>query len=307
MERRETDIVVIGAGVAGLTAGIYLKRSNLSCLVLDKGAPGGKLNNIHRVDNYPGLASINGPDLAYKLVEQASELGVPLDYGEVYSVSLLEDGRFLIKTDMGEIACLALIVATGLINGSTGIAGEKKYVGKGVSYCATCDGNFFKGKDVLVYGFKDHAVEDTIYLSSLANKVYFVHPSPLESPESHVSTLQSKENVEFIEGEVKEVLGESRVEKAAILAQGVLIEKEVSGLFPLMGEVSSTQFLQTLGVEQTNGFLHVNAEMETNVKGLYAAGDIVKKKLRQIVNAAGEGAVAASSAISYVHQRKRSA
>lgn len=305
MDRKEVDVAVIGAGVAGLTAGIYLKRSNLSALVLDKGAPGGKLNNIHRIDNYPGLASINGPDLAYKIVDQATALEVPMDYGEVYSVSTLDDGRFLVKTDVGEIACLCLIVATGLINGSTGIEGEKKYVGKGVSYCAACDGNFFKGKDVLVYGYKDHAVEDAIYLSSLANQVYFVHPSPIESPEIHLDTLKSKSNVKIVEGKVKSVGGENHVEGAIVEKDGAMTEFSVSGVFPLVGEVSSSQFLQTLGVEQSNGFLHVNSDMETNVKGLYAAGDIVKKKLRQIVNAAGEGAVAATSAISYVHERKR--
>ena len=305
METKTLDVLVLGAGIAGITAGIYLKRSNLSCAVLDKDAPGGKLNNIHQIDNYPGFSSIAGPDLAMALVGQANELNVPLDYGEVSSVKKLDDGRFLTKTDNGDYVSLAIIVATGVINAEAGVPNERKMRGKGVSYCATCDGNFFKGKDVMVYGYKDHAVEDVIYLSSICKTVYFVSPSVIESVPSHMGIITSKENVKMISGKLISIEGEERVEGARIEEDGKEKTLPVSAVFPLAGEVSSTQFLSLLDVEQTNGFIHVEEDMSTNVAGLYAAGDIVKKKLRQLVNAAGEGAVAASSAISYAHTEKR--
>ena len=305
MEPNRFDVVVLGAGIAGLTAGIYLRRSNMSCLVLDKDAPGGKLNNIHQIDNYPGLPSVAGPDFAAALVTQAMDFGVSLDYGEVSSISLLEDGSFQIKTDNGTFSSLALIVSTGLINSPNSFPNEKRLRGRGVSYCATCDGNFFQGKDVLVYGYKDHAVEDAIYLSSLASKVYFLHEQPLETPPSHLETLESKSNVEILQGSLISIEGEETVEGALISLNGEEKRIPVSAIFPLSGEVSSSQFLATLKLEMTEGFIHVDEEMKTNVPGLFAAGDIVKKKLRQLVNAAGEGAVAATSAISYVHALKR--
>ncbi|MCR5078506.1 MAG: NAD(P)/FAD-dependent oxidoreductase [Bacilli bacterium] len=305
MER--LDALVIGAGVAGITAGIYMKRSNLSCVVLDKDAPGGKLNNIHRIDNYPGVPTVDGPQLAMALFTQATDLGVVIDYGEVTSVKLAADGSFLIKTDVNEYNAIALIVAAGVVTGAVACPGERALRGKGVSYCATCDGNFFKGKDVLVYGYKDHAVEDAIYLSSLARKVTFLHDAPLETPESHLEVLKGKENVEIKEGKLLSVLGETKVTGASIETSEGKTEVEVDAVFPLSGEVSSSQFLQGLGVNMVNGFIEVNSDMETNVPGLYAAGDVLKKKLRQIVNAAGEGAVSASSAITYIHSKKRKA
>ena len=301
------DALVVGAGVAGITAGIYLKRSNLSSVVIDKDAPGGKLNNIHRVDNYPGVPSVQGPDLAVALFNQANDLGVSLDYGEVTSVRLDENGKFIVKTDVNEYSVYALIVATGVVTGAAPCPGEKALRGKGVSYCATCDGNFFKGKEVLVYGYKDHAVEDAIYLSSLASKVTFIHPFPIESPESHLDVLTGKENIVIVEGKLLSVLGEEKVTGAKVMINGKEAELSLDAVFPLSGEVSSSQFLQELNVNMTNGFIEVNMDMETNVPGLYAAGDVLKKKLRQIVNAAGEGAVAASSAISYIHSKKRKA
>ncbi len=302
MNEAELDVVVIGAGIAGLTAGIYLKRSSLSAVVLDKGAPGGKINNIHEIDNYPGAAKISGPDLAMNLFNQASELGVNYAYGAAMSVNKVENG-FLVKTDAGDYLCKAVIVATGVENKKAGVPGENEFLGKGVSYCATCDGNFFKGQDVAVYGYKDHAVEDAIYLSGLASKVYVVAPEPFEATEAHLDTLSSKANVEIISGsKLVSIYGSSSVE-------GIELEGEkkipVSAIFPLAGEKSSTEFLSSLRLEAKNGFLIVDEGMMTSCPGVFAAGDILMKKLRQLVNAAGEAAVAATSAIAYIHQQKR--
>lgn len=295
------DCLVIGAGIAGITAGIYLKRSNLSCLVLDKDAPGGKLNNIHRIDNYPGTPKIAGPELARNLFNQASELGVTFDYGAVSEVKK-EGDLFIVHTDVNSYEAKSLIVATGIENKKLGVPGEAEFNGKGVSYCATCDGNFFKGMPVAVYGYKDHAVEDAIYLSGLASKLYVLAPQELETTSAHREELLSNDNVELIVGaKLLEAKGEGKLESIVYELNGETKELPVNGLFQLYGEKSSSMFLSSLGLKTNKGFIQVSPSMETNVPGLFAAGDVLDKRLRQLVNAAGEASVAATMAIAYVH------
>lgn len=293
---RNMDCVIIGAGIAGITAGIYLKRSNKSAIVLDKGAPGGKLNNIHKIDNYPGFAGISGPDLAMNLYSQASSLGVEIGYGSVQEVRK-EGVLFHVQTDTEEYVSKTVIVATGVENKKLGIPGEKLFLGKGVSYCATCDGNFFKGQKVAVYGHKDFAVEDALYLSSICSHVYLIHSLPFEATEEHLAEAESLPNIEFVPGEVRFIEGDEKVERVTLDDNSSL---DVSALFQLTGEKSSTEFLSSLGVASNKGFLIVDASQATSVPGLFACGDVVDKKLRQLINAAGEAAVAATSAISYI-------
>ncbi len=304
MTMKRYDCLVVGAGIAGITAGIYLKRSNLTCLVLDKDAPGGKLNNIHRIDNYPGVAKIAGPELAMSLYNQASELGVTFDYGAVSEVKK-EDGWFVVHTDVNVYQAKSVIIATGIENKKLGVPGEEKFNGRGVSYCATCDGNFFKGKTMVVYGYKDHAVEDAIYLSSLAEAVYLLAPEPLETTEAHREELLSAGNVTLIEGaKLLHVDGEEKLESVTYSLNGEEVTLPTSALFQLYGEKSSSMFLSSLGVEMNKGFIKVDANMKTNVPGLFACGDVLDKRLRQLVNAAGEASVAATMAIAYAHSIK---
>ena len=304
MATREIDVVVIGGGMAGLTAGIYLRRSALTSVIIERGAPGGKLNNIHRIDNYPAAPRISGPDLAVKVFTQAMELGVELAYGSVESVS--KDGDYyMVKTDAGDYHCKAVIVATGVETKKLGIPGEKEFEGKGVSYCATCDGNFFKGKHVAVIGNKDHAVEDVLYLSGLAASVQFLIPEPLECSEMHLEELKACKNVTLLDGaKPVRVLGEINVTGLTYENSGVEETITVDGVFPLYGEKSSSEFLSSLRPKTNKGFLVCDENQQTSVTGLYAAGDIVDKKLRQLVNAAGEAAVAATSAIAYCRSVK---
>ena len=297
---RELDCLVIGAGIAGITAGIYLKRGNAVSLVLDKDAPGGKLNNIHRIDNYPGEASIAGPDLSMKLFSQATSLNVEFGYDVI--VELKKEGnRFKVTGEEGTYLAKAVIVATGIENKKLDVPGEATFNGRGVSYCATCDGNFFKGQDVVVYGYKDHAVEDAIYLASLAKTVYLLSPNPLETTESHEVELASLPNAKIITGvKLKRICGENKVSGVIFEKGGVEEELPCAGVFQLFGEKSSSQFLSSLGVDSNKGFIKVDSACQTNVPGLFAAGDVIDKRLRQLVNAAGEGAVAASMALSYI-------
>ena len=302
---KELDCLIVGAGIAGITAGIYLKRSNLNALVLDKDAPGGKLNNIHRIDNYPGLPKIAGPELAMALYNQANELGVAFDYGAVSEVRK-EDGGFRVYSDVAEYVAKTLIIATGIENKKLGVPGEERLNGKGVSYCATCDGNFFKGRPMVVYGYKDHAVEDAIYLSSLASQVTLLAPEPLQTTEAHRDELLALDNVRLIEGAILlEARGETALESVLYRVGEEEIELPSAALFQLYGEKSSSMFLSSLGVDTNKGYIKVDASMATNVPGLFAAGDVIDKRLRQLVNAAGEASVAATSAIAYIHSLKK--
>ena len=297
---KEYDVVIIGAGIAGITAGIYLRRSALKAVMLDKGAPGGKLNNIHRIDNYPACPSISGPDLAAQLFNQAMELGVNYEYASVFEVAK-EGNLFKTRTDVGDIVSKAVIVATGSSPKKLGIPGEKDYLGKGVSYCATCDGNFFKGLPVAVYGYLDHAVEDALYLAGLCSKVHFLAPKPIQSTEEHLGQLKALENVEIVLGAtMKSIEGDDKVQEVVYELGGFEKRLPVRAIFPLADEKSSSEFLAGLNPDTNKGFLICDSNMQTSVPGLFACGDIVDKRLRQLVNAAGEAAVAATASISYV-------
>ncbi len=298
----EKDVIIIGSGIAGISAAIYLKRSNVSFALLDKGAPGGKLNNIHRIDNYAGTPSISGPGLASVLLEQATSLGVSFDYGNVVAISKEKDG-FLVRGEDESWKGKSIIIATGLSSRAQTVPGEKERIGRGVSYCATCDGAFFKGKKVAVVGYEDHAVEDALYLSSIASKVYFIAPSPIKGAQVHVETLKATKNIEILEDtSLISISGSPLVDRIVVSNQGGEKEIDVSGVFPLFGEVPSNASFASLGLKTEKGFIHVDSDMGTNVPGVFAAGDIVSKKLRQLITAASDGAIAATSAISYCHR-----
>ena len=297
------DVAIIGAGPAGISAAIYLLRSSVSFVLLDRGAPGGKLNNIHRIDNYPGCPSIPGPELSMSLLKQLQGLGGKVEYGNAVEVRPDEEGYLIRLEDGHSLTAKSIIACSGSSARRLGVPGEKQLFGRGVSYCATCDGAFFRNKDVMVYGYKDFAVEDGIYLASICSHVYFVYPHQLEATERHLEELRSCNNVELIEGEVSSFYGEQHLQGATIKTKGGERRIEVSGAFPLSEQLSGASYLAPLEPKQENGFLVVGKDHETSLKGIYAAGDVVAKKLRQIVNAASEGAECAIEAINYVRGR----
>ena len=212
------DVAIIGAGPAGISAAIYLLRSSVSFVLLDRGAPGGKLNNIHRIDNYPGCPNIPGPELSMSLLKQLQGLGGKVEYGNAIEVRPDEEGYLIRLEDGHSLTAKSIIACSGSSARRLGVPGEKQLFGRGVSYCATCDGAFFRNKDVMVYGYKDFAVEDGIYLASICSHVYFVYPHPLEATERHLDELRSLVNVELIEGEVSSFFGEQRLQGAASAA-----------------------------------------------------------------------------------------
>lgn len=301
---KEVDVVIIGSGIAGISAAIYLKRSSLSFVLLDKSMPGGKLNIIHRIDNYPGYPSISGLELSKSLLEQCKQLGIEFSYGEVNKVEKV-DSNFLTRTDIDSYLSKVVIVASGLSEAKLNIPGEKQYFGKGVSYCATCDGPFFKNKDVAIYGYKDFAFEDAIYLSSLVNRLYFILPKSPFATETHLNEVKKAKNITIFDGySLKEIKGDNKVNSIVINKDNENKELEVSAIFPLFEQISSSSFLSPLSIKMSNGFIDADKDGKTNVDGVYAVGDIVNKKLRQLINAASEGALAAISSINYVRSKK---
>ena len=298
-----TDVIVIGGGPAGLAACLYLLRAGKSVLLIEKEAIGGQIAKSPRLENYPAIESISGMEWADNAFSQVMGLGVKFDFGEVESIVKREDGVFEVKYGTSTAESRSVIIATGCEHKKLGLPGEEELSGHGVSYCATCDGAFFRNKDVMVYGYKDFAVEDGIYLASICSHVYFVYPHPLEATERHLEELSSCNNVELIEGEVSSFYGEQHLQGAALKTKGGERRIEVSGSFPLSEQLSGASYLSPLQPKQENGFLVVGKDHETSLKGIYAAGDVVAKKLRQIVNAASEGAECAIEAINYVRGR----
>lgn len=296
---KKTDIVVIGAGIAGLTAAIYLKRGNADFVVLENSLPGGLLNKLHKVENYPGIPNTTGSDILISLMDQVRNLGIEIKYGSVQTI-LKEEGGFEVVTDQDSYDAKAVIVATGRkIQGVT-IKGEKEFVGRGVSYCATCDGNFFKGADVAVVGNNDIVLEESLYLSNLVNKLYLCVPAEeLEGTPALLNKVKEKENIEVIfNSNVEEIVGDD-VGVSAIRVNGK--DLPVWGVFPFVGTKSSDEFLFNLKPETDQFGVKVNDEMMSNVAGLYFAGDITSKKLKQLVTAANDGAIAATEAMKFVH------
>ncbi|MFA5283518.1 MAG: FAD-dependent oxidoreductase [Bacilli bacterium] len=303
---RDIDILIIGAGPAGLTASIYAYRSNLKTLIVSGGAPGGKVNVASKIANFPGYAEIDGASLAFKFYEQVHNMGI-----EVVSASVLEvrkEGKsFRVITDNGEYFSKAIIVATGTSNKALLIPGEKEFLGKGLSYCATCDGYFFKGRDVAVLGNNSHAFEEALFLANIANKVSLIYAEIPTAEETLIKKVLGTKNIQTFKGyKALSINGENAVASITIAnAQKESINVPVSGVFPFIGEKATLDFLHLFEISNRNGFIIVNNLMETNISGVFAAGDVTDSPLRQIVTAASNGAVAATSAIKFVKGLKK--
>lgn len=295
---KKTDIVVIGAGIAGLTAAIYLKRANANFVIIENSLPGGLLNKLHKVENYPGVPNTTGSAILVSLMEQVHQLGIEVLYGSVQTILKEEDG-FEVVTDVDSYDAKAVIVATGRkIEGVT-IPNESKYVGKGVSYCATCDGNFFKGADVAVVGNNDIVLEESLYLANIVHKLYLIVPDEdIEGTSALINNVKQTKNIKImLKSKVDEIVGDD-FGVTAIKVNGQDIPVYV--VFPFVGTKSSDQFLNNLKPDTDQSGVLVNESMMSNVPGLYFAGDIVSKKLRQLVTAASDGAIAATSVIQFV-------
>ncbi len=293
---------VIGGGPAGLTAALYLARAAIDVTVFDGGFFGGKMNDTPEIENYPGFLSVSGFLLSEKMAENAKNAGVKTVYEEVLSVDKTENGFEIThggKTEPFD----AVIIATGTRKRMLGIAGEEKFAGRGVSYCALCDGGFFKDKTVFVIGGGNTAIGDAVYLAKLCKEVFVVHRRDELRAERHlVSAARALENVKFILSAVPtEIKGDKRVSAIVIKSNEGETEYPTDGVFMAIGADPETSLVKKLGITEQSGYVLADREGVTEVKGLFAAGDIVLKNCRQIATAVGDGASAAASAIHYLN------
>ena len=284
------DTVVIGSGVAGMTAAIYLKRANLNILLLEKSAPGGQINRTASITNYPGIKEIDGPSLSLNMLEQLKSLDIETKYGNVLNIT---DGEIkTIKTDLEEIKTKTVLIATGRNPKELGLEHEKQLTGRGVSWCAICDGPLYKDKIVAVVGGGNSAFEEALYLSTIVKKLYLIHRrDTFRADNILVEKLKEKENVEFILNSTITKLNEKDNHLESIEVNNK--EIKVDGLFIYIGFKPETDIFNNLNLELDDGYILVDKNMKTNIKGIYAAGDVIKKDYYQISTAVGEAATAA--------------
>lgn len=284
------DVVVVGCGVAGITAAIYLKRANINVCIVEKNAPGGQLNMIMDINNYPGFKSIDGPTLAFNMFDQVRELGVPYKYASVSQI-INEEDKKIVKTSKGDITCKGVIIANGRRPRELGVEGEKTLIGRGISYCSICDGTLYKDKDVIVVGGGNSALESALYLSEICSKVYLVHRrDEFRGEKLTQDKIKTKSNIELVlNAKIVELNEEEDKLKSVKLDNGK--EIECSAVFVNVGNVPMP--IKCEGLETEEGYILTDKNMKTNIDKIYACGDIIKKDVYQISTAIGEGTVAA--------------
>ncbi len=296
------DIVIIGAGPAGLTAAIYARRAGKSVLVLEAGAYGGQIINTPDIANYPAEPHISGFEFAEKIYNQAKDLGAEFAFEKAVGIETDSSGKTVV-TEKERYPAKAVIIAVGSVNRKLGLENEKELTGRGVSYCATCDGAFFRKKKVAVVGGGNTALEDALYLADLAETVYLIHRrDSFRGEEASVSLLKEKPNVEFIlNSTVTKLIADKKLTGIEVTdKQGSVTALEVSGLFAAVGRIPANDAFAPPVELDAAGYIIAGENCRTNVPGIFAAGDGRTKEVRQLVTAAADGAVAASEAVRYI-------
>ena len=297
------DTIIIGAGPAGMTAALYAARSNLKVALIEGGLPGGQMNNTSDIENYPGYANISGPELAEKMFEPLENLGVEHLYGFVEKI---EDHGNIKKviTDDEEFETRTVIVATGSKHRLLGVPGEEELNSRGVSYCAVCDGAFFRDQDLLVVGGGDSAVEEAIFLTQFAKSVTIVHRrDELRAQKVLQDRAFANKKINFIwDSVVKEIKGENRVESVVIenVKTNQVTEHAFGGVFVYVGLDPVSDFTKDLQIQDASGWIVTDDHMKTSVAGVFAVGDVRQKDLRQVTTAVGDGAIAGQEAYKYI-------
>lgn len=308
MDVKVYDLMIIGAGPAGLTAAVYAKRAGLDTVVFEKLAPGGQIANTHLLENYPGFPEgISGADFAEALRKQAVRFGAEIVSDEIISCDLSKR-PFTIKAFGGEYKGKTVIIAGGAVPRKLGIEGESDFLGQGISFCATCDGMFFKGMDVAVIGGGDTAIGDAIYLSNLCRTVYVIHRrDELRAGKLIAEQARAKDNIVFLLSKVPEKFFGGFDFEGIVLRDvktGKTEELAVQGCFEAVGNIPDTAYLEGIELDR-NGYIAAGEDTRTSIEGVFAAGDIRTKSLRQVVTAAADGAVAATEAYEFIEKTKK--
>ena len=298
---RSYDLIIIGAGPGGMTAAIYGSRAGLSTLILEMGAPGGKLIKTNEISNWPGIQKVNGAELASQMFAHATSFGADYAYGEVTSIQVDGDEKRVVCSDGTTYTGKAVIIASGTVERMLGIPGEAENVGRGVSYCAVCDGAFFRDQEVAVIGGGNSALEEALYLTQFAKKVTIVIRRDVFRAEAHVQQqVEQNERITIIRRHVPKQILDDGNRVIGLVIEDVESKETttltVAGVFPYVGADPAVSFLNGLDICDERGYLLVDEHNETKIKGIYGVGDVVAKPLRQVVTAAGDGANAAQHA-----------
>jgi len=301
------DLIIIGGGAAGLAAGIYGARSGLKTLVLDEKLAGGTMADAPLIENYPGFQSINGMELAQKMVAHCRKAGAAIREFEKVLEMNLESDKKIIKTNKTTYEAKAVIIASGSHYRELGVPGEKEFRGKGVSYCGICDGPLFKGKRVLVVGGGNSAVITALYLAEIASEIKIAHRrEEFRAEEALITALKAKENIEILwNTEINEIRGERLVNKVIVFNNKTKETKElpVDGVFIQVGEDPNSQLAKEAGVAvDEDGYILVDIRQRTNIMGVYAAGDVTNHPVKQVGTAVGQGITAALEAYGYIRR-----
>ena len=299
------DVLIVGAGTAGMTAGIYVQRAGKKALVWDEKGYGGQIVNTATVENYPGFVNISGTEFTERIHEQAVELGVDFKVEKVKNAK--KKGEvFVVSTGDSQYEVKSVIIATGVKNRELGIPGEEKFKGSGVSFCATCDGNFFKGRDIAIIGGGNTALEDAEVMSGIANKVYLVHRrDEFRGDKLTVKRLSVKDNVEFVlNSKPVEITGGFAVDglKVENTEDGSQKTLKVDGIFVAVGQTPDNKAFEGLVKLDSAGYVDAGEDCVTSAEGIFVAGDCRTKKVRQLTTAASDGSVAAAGAVEYINR-----
>ena len=303
------DVIIIGAGAAGLTAGIYLSRAKVNTLILNEGAVGGQMVLTHEIANYPGVENISGYELARIMKSQAQKFGCKIKSNvKITSLELNEEIKKVTVNNKDIYTSNAIIITTGGKSRMIGAKGEEEFKGKGISYCATCDGDFFQDKEIIVVGGGNSALEEAVSLTKYASKVTIVHQfNHFQAFEHYVEEAKNNDKINFVmESKIIEFIGDEKLESVKIQNQTTneITEVKIDGVFIFIGYVPNTESLD--GLVELNKWkeIVVDKDMRTNLEGVYAAGDSIQKKYRQVTTAVADGTIAALSAADYVNSLK---
>ena len=297
MKSKIYDCLIIGAGPAGLTAALYFGRAKADVAVIEKSAPGGKVITTSVVENYPGVLKISGTDLALNMLQQVSEFNIPFYYDEV--LEIYKEDEFVVKTTKETLYAKNVLIGTGTVNRTLGVPGENRFMSRGISFCAICDGMLYQNKDVLVVGGGNSAFEESLYLAKLCKHVYLIHRSDkYRASNILVDKVLENEKITLMPHTiVKQFKGSSTLEQVVLDTNGEEKELNVDGAFIYIGYEPATLFLKNLNVLNELGFIEVDNNYQTKVEGLYAVGDCINHPVKQIATAVGDASAAANNII----------
>ena len=297
------DIIIIGAGPAGMTAALYAKQAKKNILIFEKNTYGGQILKANKVKNYPGIKEISGFDFSTNLYNQLTDLNVEIKFEEVIKIS--DENNFrIVTTPKGNYSAKSIIICTGGTNRKLNLNNEDKFIGKGLSYCTTCDGMFFKDKIVAIYGGGNSAIDGALYLSDICKKVYIIYRKEnFQTDNESISKLKEKENIEFIfNTNIVDLIGDNKLERIKLKQQDKDIELNIDGLFIEIGYLPVSEICKNIINTDSNGYIIANEDCKTNIEGIFTAGDVRIKTIRQLTTACSDGTIAALNACKYINK-----